>query len=301
MKSRISVLWLGGMVLLFGDPSFGGTTPLTSQVHLIELGGGNITALVTQEGTLLVDDDFAESAAQLVEELKRLGGDRPRFIINTHFHYDHTGGNEVFGTTATIIAAKSTRERLMREQVLWKERHPAAPPLAWPTLTFEDSLQVHLGGEEVKVLHLEKGHTDGDSIVFFKNAKVVSLGDLYFAGMYPIFHPEHGGSLDKYINNIEKIITQIPDDAKIVPGHGPLSNKTELIQYHAMIVDTAETVKKAVREGLSLAQIQQKGLNPKWEPFSHGYVKTERWIEVLYQHFYEEYWKQKMRRMNRGH
>src|SRR5690242_1205881 len=198
------------------------STRLTPSLYMLEGAGGNMTALIGSDGVLLVDDDFAPMADKLVRKLKELKGNSPRYIVNTHFHYDHTGGNEVFGPTATIIAASEVRERLKTEQTLWKKQHPPAPPQALPTLTFDQSLTLHVDGEDVRIVHLPHGHTDGDTVVFFSRGKVISMGDLYFSGMYPIFHPEHGGSLDGYANNIAAVLREAPEDSKIVRGHGPL-------------------------------------------------------------------------------
>lgn len=236
------------------------STPLTSSLYMLEGAGGNITASIGSDGVLLVDDDFAPMAEKLVAKLKELKGGSPRFIINTHFHYDHTGGNEIFGSTATIIAATAVRDRLMTEQTLWKKQHPPEPPQALPILTFDRSISLHLNDDEVRVLHLPKGHTDGDTVVFFKQGKVASMGDLYFAGMYPIFHPEHRGSLEGYAKNIATVIAQIPDDGKIVPGHGPLSNKVELKKYHSMILASMATVRKGIRAGRTLEEIKNEVL-----------------------------------------
>jgi glyoxylase-like metal-dependent hydrolase (beta-lactamase superfamily II) len=258
------------------------STPLTSSIHILEGAGGNITALIGSDGVFLVDDDFAQMADKLLVKLKELKGTSPRFIVNTHFHYDHTGGNEVFGPTATIIAATAVRDRLMKEQTLWKKQHPPVPPQALPTLTFERTLTVDMNGEEIRILHLPHGHTDGDTVVFFTQGKVASLGDLYFSGMYPIFHLEHDGSLDGYIKNIETVLKQLPEDCKIVSGHGPLSTKADLAKYHQMIVSSFATVRKGTKAGRTLEQIQKAGLDPQWEPFSHGYVTTDRWIAMIY-------------------
>ncbi len=258
------------------------STPLISSLYMLEGAGGNMTALIGPEGVLLVDDDFTQMADKLLAKIKELGGNSPRFIINTHFHYDHTGGNEVFGPKATIIAAKEVRDRLLTEQTLWKERHPPVPPQALPNLVFDKALTIYLNGVETQVQHLPRGHTDGDSVVLFAKGKVASLGDLYFSGMYPIFHMEHNGSLDGYLKNIELILQQLPEDSKIVPGHGPLSTKAEFAQYHKMIVSSISTVRKGLRAGKTLAQIQKSGLAAEWEPFSHGYVTTDRWIAMIY-------------------
>ena len=260
------------------DDSFS-VTPLTSSLYMLEGTGGNITALTGADGVFLVDDDFAEMADKL---LAKLNGKSPRYIVNTHFHYDHTGGNEIFGFTATIISASQVRDRLMKEQTLWRKQHPPVPLQALPTLTFDHSLTLNLNGEKIRILHLPHGHTDGDTVVLFTKNNVASLGDLYFSGMYPIFHPEHDGSLYGYIKNIEMILKLIPDDCKIVSGHGPLTTKAEFKKYHQMILASVATVKKGIQAGRTLEQIQQAGLARKWEPFSHGYVTTEKWIAMLY-------------------
>lgn len=259
------------------------STPLAEPLFLLEGSGANITASIGPDGVFLVDSDFAPMAPKLLEKLKELGGASPRYLVNTHFHYDHTGGNEVFGASATIIAASAVRDRLQTEQTLWKEKHPPLPKQAWPVLTFENSLTLHLNGEDIKILHLPKGHTDGDTVVFFPKRKVASLGDLYFAGMYPIFHPEHEGSLEGYIKNLELILAQIPSDTKIVPGHGNLSNRTELSDYTKMIKASLRTVRAGIKSGRSLEEIQKAGLPSNWDSYSGGYLTTDRWLALVYQ------------------
>ncbi len=240
------------------------STALASSIYMLEGAGGNMTALVGKDGTLLVDDDFAEMASKVTDSLKKIGGAPPRLIVNTHFHYDHTGGNEVLGPAAIIIAATAVRTRLMTEQTLWHKQHAAEPPQAWPLITFDQSLTLHLNGDDVRVVHLPNGHTDGDSVVFFAAGRVVAMGDLYFSGMYPIFHPEHDGSLIGYLRDIDAVLAQIGDDWKVVPGHGPLSSRAELAKYREMILDCIATVRHGMKSGLTLAQIQKIGLNKKW-------------------------------------
>ena len=257
-------------------------TPIGPSLYMIEGAGGNVTAFIGKSGTLLVDDDFAPMAEKLLNKLKELGGSSPRYIINTHFHYDHTGGNEAFGSTATIIAATETRERLMHEQTLWHKQHAPVSEKALPTVTFDQSLTIHLNHDDVTVLHMLNGHTDGDSVVLFNRGKVVCMGDLYFSGMFPIFHPEHNGSLDGLVRNLETLLKKIPTDAKIVPGHGPISNRAALEKYYRMIVDSISTVRNGIGKGQTLEQIQKTGLDKEWEPFSHGFRNTDQWIESIY-------------------
>ena len=226
-KCSVFLLLFFSSLFAYADDDFSHevikATALTQSLYMLEGAGGNMTALIGNDGTLLVDDDFAPMAGKILAKLKDLKGGSPRYIVNTHFHYDHTGGNEVFGSTATIVAATAVRNRLMTEQTLWKKQHPPVQKAALPTLTFENSISLHLDDEEARVVHFPNGHTDGDSVVFFEKENVVCMGDLYFAGMYPIFHPEHHGSLTGYIKNIESVLKQITEDYKVVPGHGPLS------------------------------------------------------------------------------
>lgn len=255
---------------------------LTPSLYMLEGAGGNITAFIGEDGVLLVDDDFAEMADKLLAKLKELKGGSPRFIINTHFHYDHTGGNNVFGQTATIISSNEVRERLATTQKLWGKDHSAVRAQALPVLTYEKSILFHINQDEVHVVHLDHGHTDGDSVVFFEKNKVVSMGDLYFSGMYPIFHPEHSGSLDGYLQNIQFVLDHISNDTQIVPGHGPLSTKKDLEKYYKMILASQKIVKESINKGFSLEQTQKQGLPKEWESFSHGYLTTDKWIALLY-------------------
>jgi glyoxylase-like metal-dependent hydrolase (beta-lactamase superfamily II) len=256
--------------------------PLTKSIFMIEGAGGNITASIGADGVLLVDDDFAEMADKLLAKLKELRGASPRFIINTHFHYDHTGGNEVFGKTATIIATNEVRERLSSVQKLWGEDHSALSRTALPSLTYGDSLSLHVNDEDIRVVHLKNGHTDGDSVVFFDKSKVVSIGDLYFSGMYPIFHPEHKGSIEGFVADIKSVLDQISSDTQIVPGHGPLGSKSDLERYYHMIQASVSIVQAGIKNGQTLEQIQKTGLPQEWESFSHGYLTTDRWLALVY-------------------
>lgn len=258
------------------------TTPLADSLYMLEGAGGNITASIGPDGVFLVDDDFAEMAGKLLAKLKELHGESPKYIVNTHFHYDHSGGNEVFGSSATIIAASAVRARLMTEQTLWKEKHPPLPKQAWPVLTYEQAVTLHFNGEDIKVVHLPKGHTDGDTVVFFPGHNVVSMGDLYFSGMYPIFHPEHNGSIEGYARDVEEVWKQTPPDAKIVPGHGALSTRAELRRYLDMIHASIAIVQKSIKRGRSLESIQKAGLPSEWESFSHGYLTTDKWLTLVY-------------------
>ena len=210
-------------------------TPLAPGLYLLEGGGGNVTASIGADGVLLIDDDMANMSDKLLSKLKELGGEAPRLIVNTHFHYDHSGGNAAFGPRATIIAASAVRDRLMTEQTLWRQKHPPVPRPGWPLLTFDRELQLHVNGHSVRVIHLPHAHTDGDTVVSFDDGKFVIAGDLYFAGMFPIFHREHDGSLQGLLQATEFLLKVTKPDGKVVPGHGPVTGRAELQAYAAML------------------------------------------------------------------
>jgi cyclase len=207
-----------------------------------------------------------------------------RFILNTHWHGDHTGGNVVFGPEAPIIAHDNVRKRLATEQKLevFKMTTPASPKEALPVITFDQSLSVHFNGEDIRAIHFPHGHTDGDSVIFFTNSNVVHLGDDFFAGRFPFVDLESGGSVEGLIKNIGELITKIPPTAKLIPGHGPISTLDDLKNYHRMLVQTTDIVRQKIAAGKTLDQIKTEGLPDEWKPWGTGFIKTDLWIETIY-------------------
>src|SRR5688500_17348134 len=161
------------------------TTKITGNVYMLQGRGGNIGAVVGMDGILIVDDDYKAMSAKLAAALKVLGSDKPRFVFNTHWHGDHTEGNEFFGKDSIIVAHAKVRNRLMDPPVIFGRKTAAYPTFALPIVTYTESMSLHINGEEVKAVHYPNGHTDGDTIVFFKNANVVHLGDDFFVGRFP--------------------------------------------------------------------------------------------------------------------
>ena len=197
-------------------------TKISGNVYMLEGSGGNIGVSVGTDGILIVDDQFAPLAEKIRAALKTLGDGKLKFILNTHWHGDHTGGNAQFGREAPIIAHDNVRKRLSTEQrsELFKQTTPASPKEALPVITFDQSLSVHFNGEEIRVIHFPHGHTDGDSVIFFTTSNVVHLGDDFFAGRFPFVDLESGGSVQGLTKNIADIIPKIPAGAKLIPGHG---------------------------------------------------------------------------------
>jgi glyoxylase-like metal-dependent hydrolase (beta-lactamase superfamily II) len=259
-------------------------TKVNGNVYMLEGAGGNIGVSVGPDGILIVDDQFAPLADKIRASLKTLGEGKLRFILNTHWHGDHTGGNAQFGPEATIIAHDNVRKRLSSEQQIpfFKSTVPASPKEALPVITFDNSLSVNFNGEEIRAIHYPHGHTDGDSVIFFTNSNVVHLGDDFFAGRFPFVDVDNGGNVVGLAKNIGEIIPKIPAGAKLIPGHGPLSTIDDLKAYHRMLLETIDVVRKKAAAGKSLDQIKTEGLPAEWKSWGEGFIKTDQWIELIF-------------------
>ena len=259
-------------------------TKVAGNVWMLEGAGGNIGVSVGDDGLLIVDDQFAPLADKIRAALKGIADKKLHFILNTHWHGDHTGGNVVFGPEATIIAHDNVRKRLATEQksTVFNTTTPPSPKEALPVITFDQTLTVHFNGEDIRAIHYPKGHTDGDSVIFFSASNVVHLGDDFFAGRFPFVDLESGGSVEGLVKNIGELITKIPADAKLIPGHGPISTLDDLKSYHRMLQQTTEIVRGKISAGKTLDQIKSEGLPAEWAPWGTGFIKTDRWVETIY-------------------
>ena len=257
-------------------------TKVAGNVYMLEGSGGNIGVSVGDDGLLIVDDQFAPLADKIKAALKGLADKKLRFILNTHWHGDHTGGNVAFGPEATIIAHDNVRKRLATDQKVLGNAVPASPKEALPVITFDQTLTVHFNGEDIRAIHFPKGHTDGDSVIFFSSSNVVHLGDDFFAGRFPFVDLDSGGSVEGLIKNIGELIGKIPADAKLIPGHGPISTLDDLKSYHRMLQQTTEIVRQKIAAGKTVDQVKSEGLPDEWKSWGQGFVKTDRWVETIY-------------------
>jgi len=259
-------------------------TKVAGNVYMLEGSGGNIGVSVGDDGILIVDDQFAPLADKIRAALKGLGDKKLRFILNTHWHGDHTGGNVAFGPEAPIIAHDNVRKRLATEQrsEVFNRTTPASPKEALPVITFNNSLSVHFNSEEIRAIHFPQGHTDGDSVIFFSASNVVHLGDDFFAGRFPFVDLESGGTVEGLTRNIGELIGKIPPGAKLIPGHGPISTIDDLKSYHRMLQQTTEIVRQKISAGKTLDQIKTEGLPAEWAPWGTGFIKTDLWVQTIY-------------------
>ena len=261
------------------------TTKVNGNVYMLQGRGGNIGALVGMEGILIVDDDYKAVSEKLGAALKELGSASPRYIFNTHWHGDHTEGNEFFGKGSTIVAHANVRKRLLDPPTIFGQKTAPYASYALPIVTYTESMTLYFNGEEVKAVHFPNGHTDGDTVVFFVKANVVHLGDDFFVGRFPFVDIDSGGSVQGLINNIAVLITQIPTDAKLIPGHGPVSTHQDLKNYHQVLVETSKIVQDAMKAGRSLDEIKKAGLPEKFKGAGTGFIKTEQWIETIHRSY----------------
>ncbi len=260
------------------------STHVAGNVYMLEGRGGNIGVSVGEDGILIVDDQFAPLAEKIRKALSDINKGPLKFILNTHWHGDHTGGNRVFGKEATIIAHTNVRKRLSTEQHIsfFNRTTPPAPKVAWPVITFDQSVSIHFNGEEIRAMHYPHGHTDGDAVIYFTRSNVVHMGDNFFAGRFPFVDLDSGGDVEGLRDNIGKIIAELPEDVKIIPGHGPLSTLADLRTFHQMLTETIDIVKARVKAGKDLETIKKEGLPEKYASWGTGFISTDRWIHLIY-------------------
>lgn len=262
------------------------STQLTDSIYMLQGKGGNLGLIKGKDGLLLIDADYKVMSGALKTELAKHGGvEKLNYLINTHWHGDHTQGNDALGHHAKIIAHDNVRKRLTTTQEikLFQMVSKPYPEHALPSLTYATRMSMHINGEELKVVHFPGGHTDGDSVVFFKNANVVHMGDHFFSGFFPFVDIDHGGNVLTMAKNVKTILGMVDDKTKIIPGHGPLSTKADLQAFHDMLVETSAEVKTMKDKGMSLTEIQTKGLSKKWAPWAaKSFFPAKVWIGIVH-------------------
>ena len=262
-------------------------TKVAGNVYMLEGAGGNIGASVGEDGIVIVDDQYAPLADRIQTALKGVTDKPVRFIINTHYHEDHTGGNSYFQKQAPIIAHDNVRKRLESGGTAGnggsvKFEAKPAPKDALPIITFDHDVTVHLNGEDIRALYFPAGHTDDDSVIFFPKSNVVHMGDDFVTYGFPFIDVDSGGSIDGMIDGVEKVIGQVPADVKIIPGHGPISSVTDVRAYLDMLKATREVVTNAIKGGQTLDQMKQAKLLEPWKKYSGDFIKSEAFLETLY-------------------
>jgi len=258
---------------------------ISGNYYLLKGGGVNVGVTAGDDGILIIDDHYSTMTDNVRAALREIGSDKPEFILNTHLHGDHTGGNEAFGKNSHIIAHKNVRKRLSTQTRGGDKSLPPMPAIGLPVITFDEGLSLHFNGEEIRVMHFSKGHTDGDAIVYFTKSNVYHLSDYYFEGRFPYVDLKNGGNVANYLENVGRMIDIISDDAKIVPGHGNVTSLDELKEYHSMLKETVKLVWNKMSRHQSLEDIIEKGLPKKYKKWHWNFITEKRWIETIYESY----------------
>lgn len=240
--------------------------------------GGNVGVSIGADGVLMIDDQYARMEPGLRRAIEDLGGGAPRFLVNTHWHGDHTGGNAVFAPPALVFAHRNVRPRMAAGD----RRNPAAPVAGLPVVGYQEGLSLWVNGDEVQVIGLGPGHTDGDSAVWFPVSKVAHLGDQFFSGMFPFVDLESGGDVEGFLRNTERLLELLPADAKLIPGHGPLSTMDDLHRSLDMLRQTTAIVRERIAAGQSEEECIAAGLPDEWASWSWNFITTKRWLGTCY-------------------
>ena len=237
------------------DDRFAGVTietvRVTGNISMLIGSGGNIGVSTGADGLLIIDDQYAPLAAKIRVALSQLGSDTPKFLLNTHFHGDHTGGNAEFGVASIIIAHENVRGRLVAGD---------SPGSVLSVITFDEDVTVHFNGENITLIHMPRGHTDTDSVVVFEESNVIHMGDHFFNGGFPFVDLASGGTVQGYISNLEKALSWIDDDTSVIPGHGPLGTKADLLAFYNVVKDTSTTIRVMKSQQMSAEEAVAEGL-----------------------------------------
>ena len=263
------------------------TTKLGDTTYMMEGAGGNLGLSIGDDAVFLIDDQFAPLSEKITAAIAKLTAKPVRFLLNTHWHFDHTGGNENFGKAGAIVVAhENVRNRMSTDQFIefMKMKEPASPKGALPVVTFAGSVTFHLNGDEMRALHIPRAHTDGDAIVHFVKSDVIHMGDVYFNGMYPFIDTSSGGTIQGVIAGCDRALAIAGDSTRIIPGHGPLSNKAELKAYRDMLATVAERIGKLVADGRTPEEIAAaKPLADLDEKWGKGFLKPDGFVSMVTQ------------------
>ncbi len=262
------------------------TDKLNDSLYMLTGAGGNLGLVVGKDATFVIDAQYEQMAPKIKAAVEAISKKPIRFVINTHWHFDHTGGNEFMGNhDAVIVAHDNVRKRMSTKQAVefLGMKFEPSPEKALPTVTFQDGATFHLNGETIRVIHMASAHTDGDAIVHFQKSNVIHMGDLYFNGLYPFIDTYSGGNVDGVIAAADKVLAMSDEATRLIPGHGPLARKADLKAYRDMLVAISQRIKAHMKEGKKMEEIiaakPTADFDAKW---GKGFIPPARFVEMLY-------------------
>ena len=262
------------------------TVSVADGIYMLMGQGGNIGVSAGEDGVLLIDDQFAPMHDKIVTAIGNITDQPIKMLLNTHWHGDHTGGNELFADGGTlIIAHDNVRTRMSAKHFssFFGTEKPPSPPVALPVVTFDSSVTLHLNAMTIHVQHVPPAHTDGDSIIWFREANVVHMGDTFFNGLYPFIDIDSGGSLRGMITAVDQALPNIDEATKVIPGHGPLTGRKGLVRFRSMLNTVADRVEALVAEGKTRQQVIDAKPTAEYDArWGHGFIPPDRWVALIY-------------------
>lgn len=253
-------------------------------MHVIFGPGGNIGVSTGEDGTVIIDDKFQRNAAEILTTLDSLSDEPLRYVLNTHYHGDHTGSNaEMKETGATVMAHDNVRKRMGMtfENKVFGRTTKATDPSLWPTLTFSDTATLHFNGQTVNIIHIPRAHTDGDSLVYFVEADVIHMGDNYFNGLFPYIDVDGGGSINGMISAHETVLALANDGTQIIPGHGPMASKADLMEARALLVTVRDRVAAGIKAGKTADELVSENLLQDFARYA-SFINEENMIRIAH-------------------
>ena len=261
------------------------TTKLTESTYMMAGAGGNLGLSIGEDAVFLIDDEYGPLTAKINAAIAKLTSKPVRFVVNTHWHLDHTGGNENLGNAGAIVVAhENVRKRMSSEQFIefLRMAQPPSPQAALPVVTFAGAITFHLNGDEMRVIHVPRAHTDGDAIVHFVKSDVIHMGDAYFNGFYPFIDTSSGGTVEGVIAACDRALALASNSTRIIPGHGPLSNKAELKAYRDMLLEISGRIRKMIDSGSKLEDITSSKVSADYdEKWGKGFIPPSKFAEMV--------------------